>query len=98
MAFVSLFFYLLMLIDVDECASSSSCHPNATCTNLVGSFDCACNSGFSGDGRNDCNGKAALYTARLGSILATGQHYIECSFGNALALNCTYDVILWDVF
>ena len=47
----------IMLIDVDECASSSPCHPNATCTNLVGSFDCACNSGFSGDGRNDCNGK-----------------------------------------
>ena len=49
--------YYVCFSDVDECASSSPCHLNATCTNLVGSFDCGCNSGFSGDGRNDCNGK-----------------------------------------
>jgi hypothetical protein len=38
-------------IDIDEC-SSNPCHSNANCTDNEGSFDCQCNSGFSGDGYN----------------------------------------------
>ena len=38
-------------IDVDECATNTdNCDANATCTNTTGSFDCACNAGYSGDG------------------------------------------------
>ncbi|XP_060566863.1 nidogen-1-like [Ruditapes philippinarum] len=39
-------------VDVDECASSSSnnCDENAQCTNTNGSFTCACNTGYTGDG------------------------------------------------
>lgn len=38
--------------DIDECANGTDdCDPNATCTNLPGSFDCACDDGFVGDGR-----------------------------------------------
>jgi len=33
--------------DVDECGG---CGANATCTNTVGSFTCACDSGYTGDG------------------------------------------------
>jgi MYXO-CTERM domain-containing protein len=38
--------------DTDECAAGSdTCDDNATCTNApAGSFTCACNSGYSGDG------------------------------------------------
>eukprot|EP00820_Chromera_velia_P018431 Cvel_27494.t1-p1 / transcript=Cvel_27494.t1 / gene=Cvel_27494 / organism=Chromera_velia_CCMP2878 / gene_product=Pro-epidermal growth factor, putative / transcript_product=Pro-epidermal growth factor, putative / location=Cvel_scaffold3438:14736-16738(+) / protein_length=369 / sequence_SO=supercontig / SO=protein_coding / is_pseudo=false len=37
--------------DVDECTiGSSNCDSNAACTNTVGSFTCACNSGFEGNG------------------------------------------------
>ncbi|KAI8511658.1 complement activation, classical pathway [Branchiostoma belcheri] len=37
--------------DVDECVDGShSCDPDATCTNTPGSFTCACNPGYSGDG------------------------------------------------
>ena len=39
--------------DVDECAgegAGNDCDPNATCTNTTGSFTCACNAGFIGDG------------------------------------------------
>ena len=43
----SLFF---MFIDIDECQNGSDCHLNATCTNNIGSYTCACNSGFSGNG------------------------------------------------
>ena len=46
-----------ILADVNECTDLSTCHHNATCTNTIGSFECSCNSGFSGDGTIDCDGK-----------------------------------------
>ncbi len=40
--------------DVNECKQSPSpCHPDATCKNTDGSYECTCNSGFTGDG-NTC--------------------------------------------
>ena len=54
------FYHLLFLIcikrlDIVEC-SSNPCHPNATCTDKKGSFDCECNVGYSGNGFN-CSSK-----------------------------------------
>ena len=45
------------IADVDECADPTlnNCDADAACTNTVGSFICACNSGFSGDGTT-CSG------------------------------------------
>ena len=44
------------LLDVDECSSSNvGCHANAFCQNTVGSYTCACNPGYSGNGFT-CNG------------------------------------------
>ncbi len=38
-------------VDVNECAQPTSpCSANATCSNSVGSYACACNSGFQGTG------------------------------------------------
>ena len=37
--------------DVDECSlRPDSCDTNANCSNTVGSYRCACNTGYSGDG------------------------------------------------
>jgi hypothetical protein len=37
--------------DADECANdTNNCDANATCTNTPGSFECACNPGYEGDG------------------------------------------------
>ena len=41
---------LLCCIDIDECVEQSPCDSNAECTNTPGSFTCACNEGYSGDG------------------------------------------------
>src|SRR5215217_5519129 len=37
--------------DIDECAAGTdNCNENAACTNIGGSFTCACNAGYEGDG------------------------------------------------
>ncbi|XP_028412664.1 perlucin-like protein [Dendronephthya gigantea] len=41
--------------DLDECASATKCHAQAKCINSVGSYSCACNNGFMGDGIRRCN-------------------------------------------
>ena len=46
-------------LDVNECSTSTdNCDSNAVCTNTQGSFTCACNSGFKGNGIT-CSGKKA---------------------------------------
>ncbi|XP_020916490.2 adhesion G protein-coupled receptor E1-like, partial [Exaiptasia diaphana] len=42
-------------IDLDECNTGHHmCHPNAACTNNVGSYTCACQTGYQGNGRSSC--------------------------------------------
>ena len=49
--YVCLSYITLCLADMDECATESPCHAsNALCTNTPGSFTCACNAGYVGDG------------------------------------------------
>ena len=47
--------------DIDECFNDTlnNCHDNATCTDTVGSFECSCEEGFTGDGVN-CTGKSLI--------------------------------------
>ena len=45
--------------DVDECTTGShNCHANATCTNIDGTYSCACISGYEGNGTT-CTGMQA---------------------------------------
>ena len=45
-----------IFIDIDECAAEiDECHTNAGCTDTVGSYNCACHVGYTGDGFN-CTG------------------------------------------
>ena len=46
------------ILDVVEC-TSNPCDTNAVCTDLLGSFTCTCNTGFSGDGFT-CRSKLQL--------------------------------------
>ena len=45
------------LIDIDECSIEEGfpCHPNAMCSNTIGSFLCTCVTGYSGGGKS-CEG------------------------------------------
>eukprot|EP00062_Callorhinchus_milii_P000230 gi/632934079/ref/XP_007898813.1/ PREDICTED: mucin-4 [Callorhinchus milii] len=36
--------------DIDECNDMNPCSQNATCTNLIRSYNCSCHAGFSGNG------------------------------------------------
>lgn len=37
-------------LDTDECCLGTYCHIQSTCANSVGSFQCSCKEGFTGNG------------------------------------------------
>lgn len=42
--------------DYNECMGDNDCNANAVCNNTIGSYLCACNLGYMGDGFQ-CEGK-----------------------------------------
>ena len=53
---------ITVFIDVNECDEGiHNCHENANCSDVVGGFNCTCNSGFTGSG-TFCgdNGKVSI--------------------------------------
>ena len=47
--------------DTDECfLNTHDCSSDADCSNVIGSFQCACKPGFTGDGKT-CRGKLGSY-------------------------------------
>ena len=38
-------------VDINECTFENDCHSSAKCTNIVGSYNCACRAGSSGNGK-----------------------------------------------
>ena len=44
------------ITDINECDDSASCHSDARCENTIGSFNCTCKEGFTGNGM-ECQGK-----------------------------------------
>jgi hypothetical protein len=54
-------------LDIDECTDGRhNCAPNATCTNTAGSFNCVCNTGYTGSGIT-CEGKRLLSAPPVGA-------------------------------
>lgn len=47
---------LYCFLDINECYLSNACNPNSNCSNTLGSYNCECNPGYSGDGKT-CAGK-----------------------------------------
>eukprot|EP00286_Rhodomonas_abbreviata_P013515 CAMPEP_0181323820 /NCGR_PEP_ID=MMETSP1101-20121128/20009_1 /TAXON_ID=46948 /ORGANISM="Rhodomonas abbreviata, Strain Caron Lab Isolate" /LENGTH=1221 /DNA_ID=CAMNT_0023431913 /DNA_START=228 /DNA_END=3889 /DNA_ORIENTATION=- len=64
-------------VDLDECAEGvHGCHADAVCSNTDGSFTCACQRGFTGDGIVDCwDGSFVCSGAVVVSVVtASGNH------------------------
>ena len=52
---------LYLCIDINECSDNSeNCDVNAICNNTVGSYNCTCNPGYTGNGTT-CTGEYFVY-------------------------------------
>lgn len=50
--------YLVNFTDINECdLGTFSCHAQAECVNVPGSYKCICLPGYGGDGKINCSGK-----------------------------------------
>ena len=47
--------------DINECQQENTCHSNASCINMPGSYMCECKPKFTGDGHN-CEGNPSFVT------------------------------------
>ena len=74
--------------DTDECTNTNvnravdNCNANAQCSNTIGSFECACNEGYVGDGVN-CDLKNCTQVP-WGDSITAGNH--SCLYGNVVGL------------
>ena len=71
-------------IEVNECNGGNICHPNATCTNTIGSYTCTCNTGFIGDGKN-CTGEQTSKSWYMRYIFL--RRIAKCSVPNFFAVS-----------
>lgn len=60
---------MIVFTDIDECLQRThSCSVYAVCRNTKGSYDCRCQTGYTGDGQNCTRlGKNPLIASKVGS-------------------------------
>ena len=58
---------------MDECADNleSPCHVDAYCDNTIGSYNCTCYDGYSGNGFDNCTGEWQKSSAKVLIALKT---------------------------
>jgi hypothetical protein len=76
------------------CSEVDPCHAEATCTNTVGSFTCACKPGYSGDGQsctdiNECSQGTDTCHADATCTNTVGSFTCECNLGYGDGFHCS---------
>ena len=56
---------MFLFPDIDECSAGHKCDVNAVCKNTKGSYNCTCDKGYYGDGRNCTGNPLNLFTIFL---------------------------------
>ncbi|XP_015750125.1 PREDICTED: fibulin-1-like isoform X2 [Acropora digitifera] len=73
--------------DIDECSTSPSpCHVNAQCNNTIGSYRCACNVGYTGNGKtctdiNECSSSPSACHVNAQCNNTIGSYRCACNLG-----------------
>lgn len=49
--------FFLHIADIDECTIPDSCDKYSDCTDIIGSFECACKDGFIETSEGFCEGR-----------------------------------------
>ena len=63
---------LTFIADINECdEDKDDCHTNADCTNTIGSYTCACKTGYTGNGKT-CNGTCLRVRTKLQRLIMMG--------------------------
>ena len=76
----------LFSTDINECTNGrAECHDNASCTNTDGSYECTCDTGFTGDGFN-CTSEIAIIIKCI-YLLKSHHCYQRIISSVALSLN-----------
>ena len=65
---------------MDECKGNHSCHVNATCTNALGSYECQCQAGYTGNGQNCTGDNLSLRNSAILSSLNILRITPGCAF------------------
>ena len=71
------------------------CDPNATCVNNIGSYDCMCDPGYTGDGFN-CTSRILIIICLSASIyflFYTLQTLMSVNWGRTFATCCMLTVV-----
>ena len=63
-----------MLLDINECSVTRPCSSLANCINTIGSYQCGCRAGYSGNGVS-CVGRLYKYLLHVANEETIGYHF-----------------------
>ena len=63
-----LVYWIMNLVDIDECYSPDACEPDHACNNTAGSYTCECPLGYIADPAGSQNPKAVVCVGEKDNI------------------------------